>query len=178
MRFTLHFLSFFLVLLAGETIARATNARQPRDAALSALLAKRQTNRHEIGIRSYLKKTVKRGVEDEQLDARSTYPKCKMASARTGYAHYPGWKLVGDELSGALPVKPESACIQACNKYGAACSGVFFDSAKGKCYLKGTRTSSWTFSESVSEDGVDLVGGCALWANIVTEEMDAVCCRG
>jgi hypothetical protein len=76
--------------------------------------------------------------------------------------------LADPQLSGALPVKPESACIQACNKYGAACSGVFFDSAKGKCYLKGTRTSSWTFSESVSEDGVDLVGGCALWANIGT----------
>lgn len=70
------------------------------------------------------------------------------------------------QLSGAIPVKPESACIQACNKYGGACSGVFFDSANGKCFLKGVKTSAWDFSEGVEEDGTDLVGGCALWSNI------------
>lgn len=32
-------------------------------------------------------------------EERSTYPKCKKGSSRTGYAHYPGWKLVGDEVS-------------------------------------------------------------------------------
>lgn len=33
------------------------------------------------------------------FEERSTYPKCQSAGARTGYAHYPGWKLVGDDVS-------------------------------------------------------------------------------
>jgi hypothetical protein len=38
-------------------------------------------------------------IQERDLDARSAYPKCRKTSARTGYAHYPGWKLVGDEVS-------------------------------------------------------------------------------
>lgn len=39
------------------------------------------------------------GRAEVELEARSSYPKCKKTTPRTGYAHYPGWRLVGDEVS-------------------------------------------------------------------------------
>ncbi|ORY29140.1 hypothetical protein BCR39DRAFT_532805, partial [Naematelia encephala] len=82
------------------------------------------------------------------------------------------------QLSGGVPVHPELSCVMACNKYGGSCSGVFFDGAARHCFLKGTHTASWTFVESDdSEEVVDLIGGCAIWAGIVPDDMDAICCR-
>jgi hypothetical protein len=35
------------------------------------------------------------------------------------------------------------------------------------CYLKGDDHEKWTFKRSMNrDDGVDLIGGCAAWANI------------
>lgn len=204
MRLTLPVLSLFVLLLTGETLARPSfPQRKAHNATLSAMIAKRQTNRNEIQLRAHVKDTVKRvhkqihaereeavaeavtsevveespsrvrnvarqepsaarkralpptkrylaprqepsaarkralpatkrhvaprqepsaarkralpapareraaralearreEEEREELDVRSSYPKCKKTSARTGYAHYPGWKLVGDEVS-------------------------------------------------------------------------------
>jgi hypothetical protein len=50
--------------------------------------------------------------------------------------------------------------------YGGACSGVFFDASTKKCLLKGTHTSTLSFIETEEAGGVDLVGGCNLWANV------------
>lgn len=113
MRFSLTAISLVL-LLAGESIARnILPARDGRDPALAALIAKRQTNRGQIQIRGQVKRAhtelhVERAAEDEfisdvlvereRVEKRSAYPKCKKSTARTGYAHYPGWKLVGDEV--------------------------------------------------------------------------------
>jgi hypothetical protein len=71
-----------------------------------------------------------------------------------------------NQLSGGLPVFPESACIETCNAYGGACSGVYFDHSIKKCFLKGTHTGVWTFEQEEDNDGVDLVGGCALWSAV------------
>jgi len=106
-----------------------------------------------------------------------TYPKCG-ATVSTGYAHYPGWKLFGDDLSGAVPIVSESSCILACDKYGGSCAGVFFDANIKKCFLKSTHTSAWSFYKTDdAEDGTNLIGGCAMWSDSVPPEMDAVCCR-
>ncbi|GFZ51460.1 hypothetical protein JCM24511_09225 [Saitozyma sp. JCM 24511] len=123
-------------------------------------------------------------IQDEQLVEETDetvyvggYPRCPASVGRkTGYAHYAGWKLAGDDLSGGLPVSPESACIDTCNAYGGACSGVYFDHSAKKCFLKGTHTGAWTFEEEEDNDGVDLVGGCALWSAVVPSEMDESCC--
>jgi hypothetical protein len=74
--------------------------------------------------------------------------------------------LIQCQLSGALPVSPESACIETCNAYGGACSGVYFDHSAKKCFLKGTHTGDWTFEQEEDNDGVDLVGGCSLWSAV------------
>jgi hypothetical protein len=113
MRFSLTALSFVL-LLAGESLARnILPARDGKNPALAALIAKRQTTRGQVRIRGQVKRAhtelhVERETEDEfitevlaereQMEKRSAYPKCKKSSARTGYGHYPGWKLVGDEV--------------------------------------------------------------------------------
>ncbi|WWD20993.1 hypothetical protein CI109_105474 [Kwoniella shandongensis] len=111
--------------------------------------------------------------------AGNSYPKCKDGKKRrSGFAHYPGWKLIGDDLSGPLPVNPRANCVNVCNKYGSACSGVYYDDNTARCHLKGTKTAAWTFSETdYDDDGTDLLGGCAVWHGIVPKEMDEVCCR-
>ncbi|KAK8843472.1 hypothetical protein IAR55_007129 [Kwoniella newhampshirensis] len=121
-------------------------------------------------------------ILDSDSQGGGRYPKCqattKRKKRRSGFAHYPGWKLVGDDLSGALPVSPRADCVNVCNKYGAACSGIFYDDTISRCYLKGTKKDSWSFTETdEDEDGTDLLGGCAAWQGIVPKEMDDVCCR-
>lgn len=75
--------------------------------------------------------------------------------------------LISVQLSGGIPVHPESACIQSCNKYGGSCSGVFYDSSAKRCYLKGVHTAAWSFEKADdTSDGIDLVGGCALWSTV------------
>ncbi|WVF67177.1 hypothetical protein IAT40_001924 [Kwoniella sp. CBS 6097] len=124
-----------------------------------------------------------RGVEIESQTTKryktsSSYPKCSKGGKRNGYAHYPGWKIVGDDLSGALPVVPRSNCIKVCDGYGDACSGTYFDDVSNKCFLKGNKVQKWEFVETDQEgDAVDLIGGCAAWSEVVPSEMDETCCR-
>ncbi|ORX38943.1 hypothetical protein BD324DRAFT_617950 [Kockovaella imperatae] len=105
-----------------------------------------------------------------------SYPECRKGYG-TGYAHYDGWKLIGDDLSGAVPVSPESACVNACNRYGSACAGIFFDASISRCFLKGVHPTTWSFVRGEEDDGTDLIGGCELWSSIVGPEMDAECCN-
>ncbi|WVQ94774.1 hypothetical protein IAU59_001856 [Kwoniella sp. CBS 9459] len=108
----------------------------------------------------------------------SSYPKCRKGGKRNGYAHYPGWKILGDDLSGALPVVPRSNCIKVCDGYGDACSGTYFNEISNKCFLKGNKVQKWEFVETDEEgDAVDLIGGCAAWSEVVPTEMDEICCR-
>ncbi|KAK6904495.1 hypothetical protein I204_06902 [Kwoniella mangroviensis CBS 8886] len=108
----------------------------------------------------------------------SRYPRCKKKTPRTGFAHYSGWKLVGNDLSGALPVSPRDNCINLCDNYGDACGAIYFDDKSYRCFLKGVKTESWEFVETNNEgDAVDLVGGCAAWSDLVPENMDDICCR-
>ncbi|OCF34126.1 hypothetical protein I317_01729 [Kwoniella heveanensis CBS 569] len=147
------------------------NSREPRP--ISPL----SENEHELSA------PTQRGVEVEALSAKryktsSSYPKCNKGGKRNGYAHYPGWKIVGDDLSGALPVVPRPNCIKVCDGYGDACSGTYFDDASNKCFLKGNKVQKWQFVETDQEgDSVDLIGGCAAWSEVVPAEMDETCCR-
>ncbi|RSH95422.1 hypothetical protein EHS25_000512 [Saitozyma podzolica] len=140
--------------------------------------------RRDLPAKEGVKKRSTFEIQDEQLVQETDeivyvggYPRCPASVGRkTGYAHYAGWKLAGDDLSGGLPVSPESACIETCNAYGGACSGVYFDHSIKKCFLKGTHTGAWTFEQEEDNDGVDLVGGCSLWSAVVPAEMDESCC--
>ncbi|WVW79139.1 hypothetical protein I302_101105 [Kwoniella bestiolae CBS 10118] len=115
---------------------------------------------------------------ERRYKTSSRYPKCKKKTKRTGFAHYAGWKLVGNDLSGALPVSPRDNCINLCNNYGDACGGIYFDDKMYRCFLKGIKTENWRFVETENEgDAVDLVGGCAAWSDLIPEDMDDVCCR-
>ncbi|WWC64254.1 uncharacterized protein I303_106863 [Kwoniella dejecticola CBS 10117] len=109
----------------------------------------------------------------------SKYPLCgSKKEDRSGFARYTGWRLIGDDLSGAVPVSPRSNCINLCNAYGNSCGGIYFDDDAYRCWLKGIKYEKWEFVETGNEDDVlNLVGGCAAWGEIVPEEMDEVCCR-
>ncbi|WWC91427.1 uncharacterized protein L201_006373 [Kwoniella dendrophila CBS 6074] len=110
----------------------------------------------------------------------SKYLKCFKESGkeRNGFARYSGWKLIGDDLSGPLPVSPRDSCVTLCNAYGDACQGIFFDEEADRCYLKGSKSTIWKFIETDNEeDSINLVGGCAAWSQTVPEEMDDICCR-
>ncbi|WRT68827.1 uncharacterized protein IL334_005807 [Kwoniella shivajii] len=115
---------------------------------------------------------------DREGKTSSRYPKCRRARKRSGFAHYTGWKLIGDDVTGGVPVSPRPNCLKLCNNYGASCLGTFFSDETRKCFLKGTKTESWKFVETGDEeDSIDLVGGCAAWSNIVPWELDEICCR-
>ncbi|WWC73320.1 uncharacterized protein I206_107287 [Kwoniella pini CBS 10737] len=107
----------------------------------------------------------------------SKYPVCE-SMMRSGFASYTGWKLIGDDMSGALPVSPRSHCLNLCHAYGNSCGGVYFDDDAYRCWLKGIKYEKWEFVETGNEsDVLSLVGGCAAWGELVPEEMDEVCCR-
>ena len=57
-------------------------------------------------------------VDVEPVLAAGQYASCQTHRHAIGYARFPGWRLEGDEMSGAVPMMPEMACVSACTHYG------------------------------------------------------------
>ncbi|WVQ81595.1 hypothetical protein IAT38_003719 [Cryptococcus sp. DSM 104549] len=124
--------------------------------------------------------------EDDEDDMRGLgYRRCigagrkgSKSGAEDGVAHYPGWRIAGDELSGPIAMSPRLNCIQVCLKYGLACSGTYYKETTSRCYLKGTKQTVWEFEKTGrEEDATDLIGGCKAWSQLVPQQMDDVCCE-
>lgn len=108
--------------------------------------------------------------------APGQYASCQTHRYAIGYARFPGWRLDGDEMSGAVPVTPEMACVSACTHYGEACTGVAFSPSSKTCQMKGVNIADWKFLPSAEADVVALAGGCEAWAAYVPAEMALACC--
>ena len=70
------------------------------------------------------------------------------------------------QLSGAVPITPERACISGCAHYGAACAGTVFSETKDRCYMKGRNYGRWEWAKGDKGDSTTLQGGCGAWSAI------------